>query len=140
MSLWIKWDVNAHKDATLSGVSDTAFRAFIVAVSEAKQLRSGGKFKSRKHLRVCIGTRLSRAIPQLLAAGLLMETGDGEVVISNYARYQVDPTSSKRQRDYMAKLSTNRKGVDALEKSRERTEKNPPTPLGIGEILRRAQA
>jgi hypothetical protein len=69
-----------------------------------------------------------------------METGDGEVLISNYARYQVDPTSSKRQRDYMAKLSTNRKADNALEKSRERTEKNPPTPLAIGEILKRAQA
>lgn len=138
MSLWIKWDVNAHKDAAISTISDTAFRAFIVAIAESKQLRSAGRFKSREHLRTCIGARLGRAIPQLLAAGLLMQTADGDILISNYSRYQVDPTSNKRQRDYLARLSTKTKQVDAIEQSRTRAEQNPPTPLGLGEILKRA--
>ncbi len=139
MGLWIKWEVNAHKDEAISQISDTAFRAFIVAIAEAKQLRNGGQFKSVEHLRHCIGARLGRAIPQLLAAGLLSKTGEGAVLISNYARYQVDPTSAKRQRDYLARLSTKPKGVDGIEQSRERAEKKPPTPLALGEILRRAQ-
>jgi len=138
MSLWIKWDVNAHKDAAISTISDTAFRAFIVAIAESKQLRSAGRFKSREHLRTCIGTRLGRAIPQLLEAGLLMQTGDGDILISNYSRYQVDPTSNKRQRDFLARSSTKSPTHNAPEQSRTRTEKNPPTPLGLGEILKRA--
>lgn len=140
MSLWIKWDANAHKDATLSSMSDTAFRAFIVAVAEAKQLRSGGRFKSRAHLRAIIGSRLGRAIPQLLEAGLLTEDGDGVIAITNYSRYQVDPTSSKRQRDYVARLSTKQRTDNAIEQSRAEQNRNPQTPLQLGEILRRAQA
>jgi hypothetical protein len=75
MGLWIKWDVLAEKDDVIAELSDTAFRAFINVIGEAKQLRNGGRFKSEKHLRQCIGPRLGRAIPALLKSGLLMMDG-----------------------------------------------------------------
>ena len=142
MNLWVKLDVNINKDAAVSALSDLAFRAFVVCIAEAKQLRSGGKFKNQAHLKAVIGSRLSRAIPALLKSGLLTEGEDGVVVISNYSRYQVDPTSTTRQANWRA-----RKGGEIThpEKSREEQSRTSPISspkrdgksrlLPVGEIL-----
>ena len=103
MGLWIKWDANAHKDDKIASLTDTEFRAFITAISEAKQIRSGGLFKSRSHLKACIGSRYSKAIDGLVAKGLLGLDEIGGVAVLEWHRYQVDPTSNKRQAAYIAR-------------------------------------
>ena len=141
MGLWIKWDVLAEKDDVIAELSDTAFRAFINVIGEAKQLRNGGRFKSEKHLRQCIGPRLGRAIPALLKSGLLMLDGDGAVHVSNYSRYQVDGTSTVRQKNWRERARSESGGITEARRAREehekRESKNPPTPLSAGEILKR---
>jgi hypothetical protein len=141
MGLWIKWDVLSEKDDVIAELSDTAFRAFINTIGEAKQLRNGGRFKSEKHLRQCIGARLGRAIPALLKCGLLTLDGDGAVHVSNYSRYQVDGTSTVRQKNWRERARSESAGITAGRHAREEHEKNkrekPPTPLQAGEILRR---
>jgi hypothetical protein len=141
MGLWIKWDVLSEKDDVIAELSDTAFRAFINTIGEAKQLRNGGRFKSEKHLRQCIGTRLGRAIPALLKSGLLMMDGDGAVHVSNYSRYQVDGTSTVRQKNWRERARSESGGITETRQAREehekRENKKPPTPLQAGEILRR---
>jgi len=142
--LWIKWDCNAHKDDKIATLTDAEFRAFITAISEAKQLRSGGIFKSREHLKVCIGSRYGQAIAGLIAKGLLGVDQSGTVAILGWARYQVDPTSTRRQATFRDKQRTEAGGITGssryrAEQSRDTTEKKSPTPLQLGEILRRAQ-
>lgn len=141
MGLWIKWDANAHKDDKIAGLTDTEFRAFVTAIAEAKQLRSGGIFKSREHLKVCIGSRFGKAINGLIAKGLLGVDQAGIVAITGWHRYQIDPTSTRRQAAYTARRRSETGGLTEVSRSREREEqreiKNPPTPLQAGEILRR---
>ena len=124
MSLWVKWDVNAHKDEKISALTDTQFRAFLVILAEVKTLRSGGKFRDRKHVKHVIGQRLGRAVDNLIGSGLLTESEDGVVTVSGYSRYQVDPSSSLRQARYRAQKEG---GLTLPEQSR--TEQSRTTPL-----------
>jgi hypothetical protein len=142
MSLWIKWEANAHKDDKIASLTDTEFRAFITAISEAKQLRSGGIFKSREHLKACIGTRYGKAISGLIAKGLMGIDQAGIVAITGWHRYQVDPTSTQRQAAFTARRRSESVGLTETKHHRERGRADrerdkPPTPLTAGEILRR---
>ena len=142
MSLWVKWDVNSHKDDKIAALTDTQFRAFITLIAEVKTLRSGGVFKNRKHAKSVIGSRLGRAVDKLIEVGLLTESGDGLVTVSNYSRYQVDPTSTSRGQKWR---DQNRGGITVPEQSRteqSRTTLISPSKrdgksrlLPIGEIL-----
>jgi hypothetical protein len=142
MSLWIKWEANAHKDDKIASLTDTEFRAFITAISEAKQLRSGGIFKSREHLKACIGTRYGKAISGLMTKGLLGIDQAGVIAITGWHRYQVDPTSTQRQAAFTARRRAESGGLTGNKHHRERDRaerdrENPPTPLTAGEILRK---
>ena len=142
MSLWVKWDVNSHKDDKIAALTDTQFRAFITLIAEVKTLRSGGVFKNRKHAKAVIGSRLGRAVDKLIEIGLLTESGDGLVTVSNYSRYQVDPTSTSRGQTYRAR---NRGGLTVPEQSRTEQSRTSPISspkrdgksrlLPLGEIL-----
>ncbi len=142
MSLWVKWDVNSHKDDKIAALTDTQFRAFITLIAEVKTLRSGGVFKNRKHAKAVIGSRLGRAVDKLIEIGLLTESGDGLVTVSNYSRYQVDPTSTSRGQKWR---DQNRGGITVPEQSRTEQSRTSPISspkrdgksrlLPIGEIL-----
>ena len=136
MSLWVKWDVNSHKDDKIAALTDTQFRAFITLIAEVKTLRSGGVYKNRKHAKSVIGSRLGRAVDKLI------QSGDGVVAVSNYSRYQVDPTSTSRGQSWRA-----RKGGESTVPEQSRAEQSRTTPISpskrdgksrllpIGEIL-----
>ena len=142
MSLWVKWDVNSHKDDKIAALTDTQFRAFITLIAEVKTLRSGGIYKNRQHAKSVIGSRLGRAVDKLIQVGLLTESGDGVVAVSNYSRYQVDPTSTSRGQKWR---DQNRGGITHPEQSRAEQSRISPLPslkrdgksrlLPIGEIL-----
>ena len=123
MSLWVKWDVNSHKDDKIAALTDTQFRAFITLISEVKTLRSGGVFKNRKHAKAVIGSRLGRAVDKLIEVGLLTESAEGLVSVSNYSRYQVDPTSTSRGQSWRAR---NRGGITDPEQSRAEQSRTSP--------------
>lgn len=123
MGLWIKWDANAHKDATIASLTDTQRWAFIVTLSEAKQMRNGGTFESRRHLVAVLGARLSRAVPALIAKRLLTEDQAGVIAVSNWSRWQVDPTSTQRTQSWRARNGGMGRYGDALEQSRAEREK-----------------
>jgi len=119
--VWFKWVANAHRDAEISALTDTQFRAFITIIGEVKLLRSGGIFKNRQHLKTVIGARLFRGVDGLLKSGLLTESEDGVIAVSNYSRYQVDPTSTSRGqkwRDQNRGRSTDREREREGEKNR----------------------
>ena len=142
MGLWIKWAANAHKDDKIATLTDTEFRAFIIAISEAKQLRSGGIFKSREHLKACIGSHYGKAISGLINKGLLGVDQAGFVAITGWHRYQIDPTSTRRQAAFTARRRSESGGITENKRYRERAEReqrenNPLTPLTAGEILKR---
>ncbi len=140
MSLWIKWSAGAHRDAVIASLTDTQFRAFITILEVAKEMRKGGEFRDRTHLAAIIGPRLGRAVPRLIAEGLLEVSQSGVVAVSNWSRWQVDPTSAQRQQRARAgKVAESRFG-HALEreKSREREEREKTLTNGvmsIGEII-----
>ena len=123
MSLWVKWDVNSHKDDKIAALTDTQFRAFITLIAEVKTLRSGGVFKNRKHAKAVIGSRLGRAVDKLIEVGLLTESAEGLVSVSNYSRYQVDPTSTSRGQSWRAR---NRGGITDPEQSRAEQSRTSP--------------
>jgi hypothetical protein len=124
MSLWVKWDVNSHKDDKIAALTDTQFRAFITLIAEVKTLRSGGIYKNRAHAKAVIGPRLGRAVDKLIEIGLLTESGDGLVSVSNYSRYQVDPTSTSRGQTWRA-----RKGGESTVPEQSRAEQSRISPI-----------
>jgi len=141
MGLWIKWATNAHKDAMISRLTDLQFRAVMVILSEAKELRKGGEFRDRRHLAAVIGPRLARAIPVLIAEGFLGESQGGLVSVSHWSRWQVDATATERQQRHRAGKGAESRFSHALEQSRteqSRTESltNTKTISSIGEIMR----
>lgn len=142
MNLWIKWSAQAHKDAVISSLTDTQFRAFITILEVAKEMRKGGEFRDRAHLATVIGPRLGRAVPRLIAEGLLEVSQTGLVTVSNWSRWQVDPTSAQRQQKARAQKEPMSRFGHALEKRREekiREEKtltNGASIKSVGEILR----
>lgn len=121
--VWFKWVANAHRDAEISALTDTQFRAFITIIGEVKLLRSGGVFKNRQHLKTVIGARLFRGVDGLLKSGLLTESGDGVIAVSNYSRYQVDPTSTARGQKWR---DQNRGRLTDREREGEREENRTP--------------
>ena len=121
--VWFKWVANAHRDAEISALTDTQFRAFITIIGEVKLLRSGGIFKNRQHLKTVIGARLFRGVDGLLKSGLLTESGDGVIAVSNYSRYQVDPTSTSRGQKWR---DQNRGRLTDREREGEREENRTP--------------
>lgn len=121
--VWFKWVANAHRDAEISALTDTQFRAFITIIGEVKLLRSGGIFKNRQHLKTVIGARLFRGVDGLLKSGLLTESGDGVIAVSNYSRYQVDPTSTSRGAKWRAQ---NRGGLTDREREGEGEKNRTP--------------
>jgi len=143
MALWIKWSAQAHKDAIISSLSDIEFRAFITILEVAKEMRKGGEFRDRRHLATVIGPRLSRCVPRLIAEGLLEVSGDGLVKVSNWSRWQVDPTSTIRQQRARAGKGLESRFGHAIEKreSREEREKSQTLTNGavmsVGEIILR---
>lgn len=142
MALWIKWSAQAHKDAIISRLSDIEFRAFVTILEVAKEMRKGGEFRDRRHLTAVIGPRLSRCVPRLIAEGLLEQSGDGLVKVSNWSRWQVDATSTIRQQRARAgkePLSRFRHAVE-LEQNQNREEKSQTLTNGVfsvGEIIAR---
>jgi hypothetical protein len=139
MNLWIKWSAGAHKDAIIASLTDTQFRAFVTILEIAKEMRKGGEFRDRQHLAAVIGPRLNRAVPRLIAEGLLEVSQSGVVAVSNWSRWQVDATSAQRQQRARAgKVAESRFG-HALEKSREEKSREEKTltngVMSIGEII-----
>lgn len=139
MNLWIKWSAGAHKDAIIASLTDTQFRAFVTILEIAKEMRKGGEFRDRQHLAAVIGPRLNRAVPRLVAEGLLEVSQTGVVAVSNWSRWQVDATSAQRQQRARAgKVAESRFG-HALEKSREEKSREEKTltngVMSIGEII-----
>jgi hypothetical protein len=142
VNLWIKWSAQAHKDAVISSLTDTQFRAFITILEVAKEMRKGGEFRDRAHLATVIGPRLGRAVPRLIAEGLLEVSQGGLVTVSNWSRWQVDPTSAQRQQKARAQKEPMSRFGHALEKRREekireeKTLSNGASIKSVGEILR----
>jgi hypothetical protein len=139
MNLWIKWSAGAHKDAIIASLTDTQFRAFVTILEIAKEMRKGGEFRDRQHLAAVIGPRLNRAVPRLVAEGLLEVSQSGVVAVSNWSRWQVDATSAQRQQRARAgKVAESRFG-HALEKSRVEKSREEKTltngVMSIGEII-----
>jgi len=144
MNLWIKWSAGAHKDAIIASLTDTQFRAFVTILEIAKEMRKGGEFRDRQHLAAVIGPRLNRAVSRLIAEGLLEVSQGGVVAVSNWSRWQVDPTSAQRQQRARAGKGLESRFGHALEreKSREREEKSQTLTkrgavLSVGEIIAR---
>ena len=142
MNLWIKWSAGAHKDAIIASLTDTQFRAFVTILEIAKEMRKGGEFRDRQHLAAVIGPRLNRGVPRLIAEGLLEVSQTGVVTVSNWSRWQVDPTSAIRQQRARAEKQPVSRFSHAIEKreSREREEKTLTKRSGVlsvGEIIAR---
>ncbi len=143
MDLWWKCSAQAHKDAMISSLTDLQFRAVFTILGEAKQMRKGGEFRNRAHLAAVIGPRLGRAIPRLIAEGFLTESQSGLVTVSNWSRWQVDPTSAQRQQRSRAGKGLESRFSHALEKSREEESREDKTftkrsgILSVGEIIAR---
>jgi len=139
MTLWIKWSAQAHKDAVISSLTDTQFRAFVTILEVAKEMRKAGQFRDRQHLATVIGHRLARSVPRLIAEGLLVVSGDGVVIVSGWSRWQVDATSASRAARYRAQKEPESRSNHLREQSTgehmRKEQTLTKTPMSIGEIL-----
>lgn len=97
LKLTSDWD----EDERIAMLPDLAQLLFVKTLSRAKRQRPGGSFGSAAHLKALLPDRLHRHLPALFQAGLLAEE-QGRVVVVNWSRYQVDPTTAERSARFRA--------------------------------------
>ena len=140
---WVAMDVMVFDHPVIQSLTDTQKVAFFMTICKAKLLRRGGEFRDRKHLAGLLGVAYARAIPRLIAEGLLEESSIGVVTISNYSHWQVDATSAERQRRHRARIASESRESHAVYRDRKDTEKETDTlsnargVLSVREILAR---
>ena len=134
--------INFYLDPAIASLTDFQSTTFLQCIIASKRMRSAGKFKNLEHLKAVLDSVRARAIPALLKEELLVIDQDGSVVIRNYSRYQVDPTSTSRGQSWRA-----RKGGESTVPEQSRAEQSRTTPISpskrdgksrllpIGEIL-----
>ena len=111
---WMPIDIFIFEHEVFQSLTDTQKCAYLLCIAKSKQLRRGGEFASRKHLALLLGSSYSRSIPRLIAEGLLEESRDGLVTISNYSQWQVDVTSAERQARYRAQKASGSRDVTTV--------------------------
>jgi hypothetical protein len=140
---WVAMDVMVFDHPVIQSLTDTQKVAFFMTICKAKLLRHGGEFRDRRYLAGLLGTSYGRAIPRLIAEGLLEESQSGLVTISNYSHWQVDATSAERQRRHRARIASGSRDSHAVYRDVKDTEKETDTLskarslLSVGEILAR---
>ena len=144
---WIKKDTGTLKDPkVVELLSQTkgaeAYVLWDAALFEAYHQSPKGEFANEAHLRACVGGVADiRQLKRLLALGLLTQTDDGRIVVTNWAKHQADPTSGTRKERYRNAHGTDaERNQNALDKNRiEQNRKDSLTykrrPMQIGEIL-----
>ena len=140
---WMPIDIFIFEHEVFQSLTDTQKCAYLLCIAKSKQLRRGGEFASRKHLALLLGASYSRSIVRLIAEGLLEESRDGLVTISNYSQWQVDVTSAQRQARYRAQKGAGSRDVTTLYIDGKDTYKEKDTltkargPERIGDYLAR---
>lgn len=139
---WIAMDVMVFDHPVIQSLTDTQKVAFFMTICKAKLLRNGGEFRDRRHLIGLLGSSYARAIPRLIAEGLLSESDNGFVTISNYSHWQVDATSAERQRRHRARIEAESRFGHTptrqyTDSTRQDTLTKRGTILSVGEIIAR---
>jgi len=124
---WMPIDIFIFEHEVFQSLTDTQKCAYLLCIAKSKQLRRGGEFASRKHLALLLGASYSRSIPRLVAEGLLEESRDGLVTISNYSQWQVDVTSAQRQARHRAQKASGSRDVTTIERHGKETYKEKDT-------------
>jgi hypothetical protein len=143
---WAPIDIFIFDHEVFQSLTDTQKCAFFLCIFKSKQLRRGGEFRDRRYLAGLLGTSYGRAIPRLIAEGLLEESQSGLVTIPNYSQWQVDVTSAQRQARYRAQKDVRSRDVTTLYRDVKHKEKEKDTLskarslLSVGEILARGGA
>jgi hypothetical protein len=143
---WVATDVNYFDHPVIQSLTDTQKVAHQKCIHKAKSLRNGGEFASRHYLAVILTPSYARAIPRLMAEGLLIETSDGRIIVKNYDEWQVDGTSAERQRRRRAKIAAESRESHSVYRNRQDTETEKDTltnrggMLSVGEIYARGGA
>ena len=132
---WMPIDIFIFEHEVFQSLTDTQKCAYLLCIAKSKQLRRGGEFASRKHLALLLGASYSRSIPRLVAEGLLEESRDGLVTISNYSQWQVDVTSAQRQARYRAQKASGSRDVTTIYRDRKDTEKEKDTLTKAGRMI-----
>jgi hypothetical protein len=132
---WMPIDIFIFEHEVFQSLTDTQKCAYLLCIAKSKQLRRGGEFASRKHLALLLGASYSRSIPRLVAEGLLEESRDGLVTISNYSQWQVDVTSAQRQARHRAQKASGSRDVTTIYRDRKDTEKEKDTLTKAGRMI-----
>jgi hypothetical protein len=128
-------DIFIFEHEVFQSLTDTQKCAYLLCIAKSKQLRRGGEFASRKHLALLLGASYSRSIPRLVAEGLLEESRDGLVTISNYSQWQVDVTSAQRQARHRAQKASGSRDVTTIERHGKETYKEKDTLTKAGRMI-----
>lgn len=132
---WMPIDIFIFEHEVFQSLTDTQKCAYLLCIAKSKQLRRGGEFTSRKHLGLLLGSSYARAIPRLIAEGLLQESETGLVTISNYSQWQVDATSAQRQARYRAQKASGSRNVTTLYRDINGKEKETDTLTNTSRMI-----
>jgi len=132
---WMPIDIFIFEHEVFQSLTDTQKCAYLLCIAKSKQLRRGGEFASRKHLGLLLGSTYARSIPRLIAEGLLEESRDGLVTISNYSQWQVDVTSAQRQARHRAQKASGSRDVTTIERHGKETYKEKDTLTKAGRMI-----
>jgi hypothetical protein len=104
---WIKWDTRGLRDAKIAELGDAAFRLWIAMLSEGWHQTPKGTFRSENHLRACVsGIADPKQLRYLVSLQLVSVSDNGELIIKNWERHQIDPTAKLRKERYKNALGT----------------------------------
>lgn len=141
---WIKLSVGWDEDERVATLPYLTQLVWLKVLTRAKRQRPGGAFGSVDHLKALLPAPLHRHIAPLIKAGLLGED-DGRLVVTNWAKHQIDPTRADRVNRFRARERNGYTGVQKRpekerEIDREKERDNSIQPNGlepISEILAR---
>lgn len=145
---WIKLDTAIRTDDKVALLPSDNARWAWVAVLVAAGAQDGRPWSSFRHLDACLSATERKHVKTLVAAGLIEEAADGQVVIPGWSSHQVPMRfQSKGQRHGSATRNhaTATQQRDQI-RGEERKIRNPLTPLrgrmnggteSIGAVIKR---
>ena len=140
---WAAFDIFMFEHPIFQSLTPLQQSAFFKTVMKAKQLRRGNEFRDKTYLANLLGIPYARAIPRLIAEGLLEESASGIITIPNYFEWQVDSTAAERQRRHRARIAAQSRDSHDLYINGKETERKKDTlsnhsgVLSVGEIIAR---
>jgi hypothetical protein len=128
---WIKLDTAIRTDDKVALLPSDNARWAWIAVLVAAGAQDGRAWSSFKHLNACLSATERKHVKTLVAAGLVEETQDGQVIIPGWSSHQVPMRFQSKGQRHGSATQNHATATQQRDQIRgdKREIRNPLTPL-----------